>query len=344
MSWGDILSAVAPLVTGSDKWGALVGAAGYGYDAYNSRNDAKDASRMYNQQLAQQQAQQQAMWQQGMAQNRAMMEWQMAQHAQDQMLGVVAASNANNMMTNQAGATTLERLAMRNRLLEQSSRLGAAMEQAYSYLGMPYMPSTQDIQRDYNDIRQLNHYNLDRLVENATSRTQADSMARGMDVSAQHRGAQRAHVREFAPRYQEADQAAFDAAIARATNQVNLHQGTRDNFLTEIGNVYGAQLNAESGMYNNQYTSPFSPAMPGLGGAPNMSGYASNSMNQPPVSPYLDHYEGLSGANQNAAGQYFDKFSKSVGQFASLFRNQGATANFPSSAMYDSSPFRYSQL
>ena len=320
MSWGSILTAVAPFVA-NDKWGAAMGALGYGYDAWNARNTAQDATRMHNQQLAQQQA----MWQQGMGQNRAMMDWQMRQHSQDQMMNMAAAMSANNMMTNQAGATTLERLTMRNRLLEQSSRLGAAMEQAYAHLGMPYMPSTQDIQRDYNDIRQLNHYNLDRLVENATSRTQADSMHRGMDVSAQHRGAQRNHVREFAPRYAEADQSAFDAAIARATSQVNLHQGTRDNFLREIDNVYGRQLAAESPLYNSSYTGQFSPAMPQFGGAPNMSGYVGNAMNAANLNPYLQHYAGLAQGYRNTAGQDFDAFTKQLGDFAALFRNRNQT-------------------
>jgi hypothetical protein len=209
--------------------------AGAGWDAYQANRSANRAQGAYEQGMAQDSAAY------GQAMDMAHMgnQWQMGQHQQQLA---------------QANAQTGERVAMRNRLLDQTSHLGAAMRQAYDHLGMPYRPGQDEIQQDYQNIRGNHFDSLNRLVDNATSRTQAGSVARGMDSSTQHRDQQADWVRQFTPQYREADQAAFDHAVNRAGSQQNLFQQGRNNFLGEMENVMGAQFGREAQLYNNQWT------------------------------------------------------------------------------------------
>lgn len=279
---------------------------GAGYDAYRANKGAKQAT----QQWEQAREQDSAAYRQAMDMQHAMNQWQMGQHAQQrqdmqQQYGLARkdADFATQLSLNQANAQTAERLAMRDRLLGHTTHLGAAMRQAYDHLGMPYRPTQDDVQRDYRNIRDTHMSALDRLVENATSRTQAAAIARGMDSSTQHRDQQADWIRQFAPQYREADQAAFDNAVNRATNQQNLFQTGRNNFMGEMENVMGAQFEREKGLYNANYTSPVQATLassPGTVGAPNLS---------------ADGYFNYNPNNQNAF-QHMQDQSQAVGDMS----------------------------
>jgi len=323
MAIGSFIGNVAGKLLGSESmWGAGAQLAGAGWDAYQANRTANKAQDTWQGAMQQDTA----AYRQAMDMQHTMNQWQMQQYGQQrndiqQQYGMARrdADFSTQLGLTQGNAQTAERLAMRDRLLNQTSHMGAAMRQAYDHLGMPYRPGQDEVQRDYRNIRD-NHFGaLDRLVQNSTSRTQAGAIARGMDNSTQHRDQQADWVRQFTPQYREADQTAFDQSVNRANSQQNLFQTGRNNFMSEMESVMGAQFERERGLYNNQYTAPTQATLassPGTVGAPNLSADGYFRYN-PTTSGLQDHADSTAGA----MGDYWNRLGESATGFGTAAKD-----------------------
>jgi hypothetical protein len=143
-------------------------------------------------------------------------------------------------------------LALRDRLLQESSNLGAAMQQAYAYLGTPYTVNPSQIQKDYLTLREQNFGDINKAVNLVSSRTWAGNIAKGMGESTLNNDQQAEIVAKFAPEFMKADQAAYDQAIQRSSSMQDTIQKGRSNLLNEMGTVYGTQFNAERNLLPQQ--------------------------------------------------------------------------------------------
>jgi DNA-binding TFAR19-related protein (PDSD5 family) len=208
MAIGEFLGQFAGAATGSQAGRDFLTLAGRGYDAFSANQNARAAEAERRMSIAQQQQ---------------LIRAQLEQEAQDRA----------------------ERVAMRDRLLQQSSNLSMALQQAYQHLGLPYQVDPEQITRDYMAIREQNHGDLSRLVELTASRVHANDIERGMDRSTLGRDNQAEVFRRFAPEFQKADQAAYDSAINRANAMRGAISGSRDAMLGELGKVYGTQFDME---------------------------------------------------------------------------------------------------
>lgn len=154
--------------------------------------------------------------------------------------------------------------AMRNRVLEQTSNLGATLQSTLASLGPAYVPTADEINANYAGLRDQAFRDVDRTVDRVVSAGYAEDIARGRDgMPTLQRDIRRNNVERFADVYQQADQAAFDAALGRVGGVANTINAGRTNRLAEVEGVYGSQLRHEQAMLTN--------------GAPNMMATAGNA-------------------------------------------------------------------
>lgn len=218
MAFGEFLGRAVGAASGNEQANQLLQLAGMGYDAFQANQAADMASAERSSAIAR----------------------------QNQLI---------NLQLQQDAQARAEQLALRDRLLQQSSNLSAALQQAYQYLGMPYQVDPQQITRDYMALREQNFGDLTRLVELTSSRAQAANIAKGMGESTLARDDQMRQFEKYAPEFQKADQLAYDAAVARANATRGAVQGSRDAMMKELTNVYGTQFDLEKGLYNGNLNS-----------------------------------------------------------------------------------------
>ena len=204
-------------------------------------------------------------------------------------------------MMNSDAQSRADYLALRDRLLQESSNLGAAMQQAYQYLGQPAMVSPAQVQKDYVTLREQNQKDISNAINLVSSRTWAGNIAKGMGESTLNNDQQAQIVSQFAPEFQKADQAAYDQALQRATGLQTATQQGRTNLLNEMGTVYGSQFNAEKNLLPNQSTATMQSVN---------QGYADLSKNYTTASTDANKYAGWTTASLD------EKIASILGQMA----------------------------
>lgn len=160
-----------------------------------------------------------------------------------------------------------DQVAMRNRLLSQSQNLADAIGGIYDYLGLPPVVDARQVVGDYLNLRQNAYGDLDRLVTMVSSSNRAKNMSRGVGESTVQDMAEQEIVRKYYPEYQKADQAAYDAAIARNASMQDLYNANRESIVNSVKDRYGSQFSAESSLFNNNY-------------APNRASYQPTALSQ----------------------------------------------------------------
>tara|TARA_B100002019_G_scaffold45913_2_gene38588 strand:+ start:6850 stop:7653 length:804 start_codon:yes stop_codon:yes gene_type:complete len=148
-------------------------------------------------------------------------------------------------------AERAEQVALRNRLLQQSTNLAEALGNVYEFLGMPYQADPRRITQDYLALRNQNYGDVDRLLTMIGSKGTASAISRGVEGGVMDFEKQQL-ARKYADVYQKADQSAYDAAINRNKALVDTLNTSRQNTVGEIKDLYGTQFNMEKGLYSNR--------------------------------------------------------------------------------------------
>ena len=78
-------------------------------------------------------------------------------------------------------AERAEQVALRNRLLQQSTNLAEALGNVYKFLGMPYQADPRRITQDYLALRNQNYGDVDRLLTMIGSKGTASAISRGVE-------------------------------------------------------------------------------------------------------------------------------------------------------------------
>jgi hypothetical protein len=150
-----------------------------------------------------------------------------------------------------AGQTAAQRAAfekaMKERILTQTGDLGSTLRAAQTAMGaMPQVNQTT-INSDYAATKQTmmgDFQNMLKLVESQGRAGQIERLG-GAGSMAADNDRMNALMKQYSGELQKIDDAAYDSAISRATNQQNLINTNRQNTLNEISGVYNAQLNPE---------------------------------------------------------------------------------------------------
>lgn len=215
----------------------------------------------------------------------------------------------NNIQTEQLRQSAQEQadqIALRNRLLQQSSNLADALGQMYDYLGMPPTVDARQVVGDYMNLRQNAYGDLDRLVSMVSSTARAKNISRGLGNSTAQDMSDQAIIRKYYPEYQKADQAAYDAAINRNKAMMGLFSDNRKMFTDQVKDRYGQQLAAETAIYNKNY-------------APNRAAYQPNAVQNANTvtSSAMSKYGDSAGQfiERMQGGAYDDMFKKFSGLF-----------------------------
>lgn len=156
--------------------------------------------------------------------------------------------------------------AMRNRILEQTSNLGARIQSAYQSLGPAYVPTQEEINANYGALRETAFRDIDRTVDRVVSAGYADDIARGRDtMPTLQRDIRRDNVDRFSDIYSQADQASFDAAVGRVGAVANTINAGRSNAMGELESSLTAQLRYEQPMATQNAPQYAAWAQNGLG-------------------------------------------------------------------------------
>lgn len=152
------------------------------------------------------------------------------------------------MRLQQEAAERAEQVALRNRLLQQSTNLSEALGNVYNFLGMPYQADPRRITQDYLALRNQNYGDVDRLLTMIGSKGTASAITRGVEGGVMDFEKQQL-ARKYSDVYQKADQSAYDASIARNKSLVDTLNTSRQNTVGEIKDLYGTQFEMEKGLY-----------------------------------------------------------------------------------------------
>lgn len=155
-------------------------------------------------------------------------------------------------------------IAMRDRILGQTSALGEAIRQAYAVLGPTPAVSPTDILARYGTLREIGLADFNRTVDRVSTQGFADSIVRGLDKSTFQNDRAIDLMRTLQPELSKIDQAAWTSAITQANNlQATVQQG-RDNTYNEVTRMFMPQLTAEMNLYRPAGATSLS-ALNGLG-------------------------------------------------------------------------------
>ena len=139
-----------------------------------------------------------------------------------------------NMAQQRAGEET----ALRQGIVSRAQMLEQALAQARQAMGQAPTASQDDINRNYQQIRETmvdDYYNtLDRV----SSQGFADAIAKGMDRSDRFRDTQRELGQQSAEELRKIDQEAYNAAINRTQSNLDTIYSGREKRLSEIGGQY----------------------------------------------------------------------------------------------------------
>jgi len=143
---------------------------------------------------------------------------------------------------NMAQQRAAEENAIRSGIVNRSQLLEQAINQARASLGPIPVASQQDINTNYNQIRDVMQGDLNKTIDRVSSQGFADAIARGMDRSDQFRDQQRDLSIGYADQLRKIDQEAYNAAINRTQqNQETLSAG-RDIAYKEAGAGYQSAI------------------------------------------------------------------------------------------------------
>ena len=164
---------------------------------------------------------------------------------------------ANAYQMEQAQRNNAMNDAIRNEILQKSANLQEALKQAYSYLGMPYQPTAQEINQDFVDIYSQNSKDLDKLAAMAMSKGYASNLAKGMGDSTLQKDHASNLAAKLADKYSAMQQKSYDQAIARADARAKTLNSGRDTLLSEINTVYGGEnIDNLKGVYSSTFQNP----------------------------------------------------------------------------------------
>lgn len=142
--------------------------------------------------------------------------------------------------------------AAQNRLYGMAGEIGRSMSSAYEALGPAYVPNQADVQENYRQLRDQAFRDVDRTVDRVVSSGYAEDIARGRDgMRTLQRDIRSENIRRFSEAYQDADQSAFDAALARTGGLAEMTASGRAAALREYGTVTSAQFDAERAIRTN---------------------------------------------------------------------------------------------
>lgn len=150
----------------------------------------------------------------------------------------------------QEASERAQKVALRNRLLQQSTNLADALSNVYQFLGMPYQADPRQITSDYLALRNQNYGDVDRLLTMIGSKGTASAISRGVEGGVMDYEKQQL-ARKYADVYSKADQAAYDAAISRNKALVDTLNTSRQNTVGEIKDMYGTQFEMEKDLYSD---------------------------------------------------------------------------------------------
>lgn len=137
--------------------------------------------------------------------------------------------------------------AMKDRILTQTGDLGSTLRAAQTAMGAMPQVNQSTINADYAATKQTmmgDFQNMLKLVESKGRARQIERLG-GAGSMAADNDRMNALMKQYSGELQKIDDAAYDSAIGRATNQQNLINTNRQNTLNEISGVYNAQLNPE---------------------------------------------------------------------------------------------------
>lgn len=201
---------------------------------------------------------------------------------------------------------------IRESIVQRTAMMNNALAQAQAAMGPRYFAKPEDIQQNYDQIRDVMYRNVDRAQANESSTGFSDAITRGMDRSKAFRKEQDARVAKYADLYNQADQEAYNAAIGRVGAYGDTLNAGRQANLDEIKSLYNPGLTA------------LQNTMPTTGGTMLDNAYT----NQSSLRSLAD--TSASNANQVAGrqmGTIDDTFSRNLGYMLGRTPNYTPTKN-----------------
>lgn len=248
MAWGNILSQVVGAI--NPGLGAGVSFLSNIMDSSSQKKKAKQAENEYYAALAQQ-----------------------------KQLAQISAQTAQQRAAFEA--------AMKQRILTQTGELGSTLRAAQQNMGAMPQFNQDTINQDYAATKAGMMQDFTSMLELVESQGRAGQISRlgGAGSTAADNDRMNALVKRFTPELQKIDDAAYDSAVGRATNSMNLINTSRQNTLGELAGVINPQLNAEMQLLSGSPTD-ITALINGQGGYLNQT--SANSSNQSRASGTLD--------------------------------------------------------
>lgn len=156
------------------------------------------------------------------------------------------------METNSFLADRANQLALRDRLLQQSSDIQSTTEQVNQFLGVPYSPSQADIIADTARLSDTYQRDILKLAELNASRDTAKSIYRlgGADSVTVQGDQARANVEKYGDQLNKARLRARVDSIAYAASRMKLDDASRGRLIEHYLGGLPDQFEAEKGLYN----------------------------------------------------------------------------------------------
>ena len=135
-----------------------------------------------------------------------------------------------------------EESSIRQGIVSRTQQLEQALNQARAAMGQAPIATQDDINQNYQQIRDTMRNDYFDTLDRVSSQGFADAIAKGMDRSDRFRDEQRDLSRQSAQELRKIDQEAYNAAISRLASNIDTIQKGRTNRLKEIGDVYGGGI------------------------------------------------------------------------------------------------------
>lgn len=208
--------------------------------------------------------------------------------------------------------------AMKDRILAQTGELGSTLRAAQTAMGAMPQYDVGRINQDYQSTKStmMNDFtSMLKLVESQGRATQIDRLG-GAGSTAADNDRMSALIKQYSPELQKIDDAAYDSAVSRGTNTMNLINTGRQNTLNELKGVISPQLDAEMNLLTQGGTD------------------ITNLMNSSKA--YLNEAGDLATGTAAAAGNSATKSSASLGALLSQVYNKTSPAYTGSTADWES--------
>ena len=148
-----------------------------------------------------------------------------------------------------------EESSIRQGIVSRTQQLEQALNQARAAMGQAPIATQDDINQNYQQIRDTMRGDYFDTLDRVSSQGFADAIAKGMDRSDRFRDTQRELGETSAEELRKIDQEAYNAAISRLGSNLDVLYKGRGNRLSEIEDTMGAGISGlQSAMPTNAGT------------------------------------------------------------------------------------------